>query len=226
MACGERWQPPCLLNLHSFGLVASLVNTLPKWPLYGTGYRAKKRSGNIQAWLMLCVLFSFVVVVFSIYKIVRPEDAGKIASLARHPKCWGTANSGVKLIDMTRMRFRAKYCNSFWLSFRTFCSYCHYKNMCNIHFSFFTQSNRKKIISSFTGMHQALWFEENLRASWLPFLRTLEVRRWCFQWRIYSKQSIFNETHATSYCELHSGDACGWFLLLWPRSLTSGNLKL
>jgi len=32
MACGRR-EPPRLVNLHSFGLVASLLNTLPKWPL-------------------------------------------------------------------------------------------------------------------------------------------------------------------------------------------------
>jgi len=36
MACGGR-QPPRLVNIHSFGLVASLVNTLPKWPPYATG---------------------------------------------------------------------------------------------------------------------------------------------------------------------------------------------
>ena len=31
-----RRQPPRLVNLHSFGLVASLVNTLPKRPPYAT----------------------------------------------------------------------------------------------------------------------------------------------------------------------------------------------
>jgi len=36
MACGRR-EPPRLVNLHSFWLVASLLNTLPKWPPYATG---------------------------------------------------------------------------------------------------------------------------------------------------------------------------------------------
>jgi len=36
MAFGRR-QPPRLVNLRSFGLVVSLVNTLPKWPPYTTG---------------------------------------------------------------------------------------------------------------------------------------------------------------------------------------------
>jgi len=34
MACGRR-QSPQLVNLHSFGLVARLVNTQAKWPPYG-----------------------------------------------------------------------------------------------------------------------------------------------------------------------------------------------
>jgi len=33
-----RRQPPRLVNLHSFGLVASLVNTLPVRPPYATAY--------------------------------------------------------------------------------------------------------------------------------------------------------------------------------------------
>jgi len=36
MVCGSR-QPPRLVTLHSVGLVASLVNTPPKWPPYATG---------------------------------------------------------------------------------------------------------------------------------------------------------------------------------------------
>ena len=36
MACGRR-EPPRLVNLHSFGPVASLVNTLPKRLQYATG---------------------------------------------------------------------------------------------------------------------------------------------------------------------------------------------
>jgi len=35
MPCGRR-EPPRLVKLHSFGLVASLVNTLPKWLPYAT----------------------------------------------------------------------------------------------------------------------------------------------------------------------------------------------
>jgi len=38
MVYGRR-QPPRLVNLHSFGLVVSLVNILLKWSPYATGLR-------------------------------------------------------------------------------------------------------------------------------------------------------------------------------------------
>ena len=41
-----------------------------------TCYRTKKINNKIQTWLMLCVLFLFVF--FSIHKIVRVAEAGKI----------------------------------------------------------------------------------------------------------------------------------------------------
>ena len=40
MACGRR-QPSQLVNLHIFGRVASLANTLPKWSPYATDVQSK-----------------------------------------------------------------------------------------------------------------------------------------------------------------------------------------
>ena len=44
-----RRQPLRLLNLHSFGLVASLVNTLPKWPPYATDFHPRHPPSRVPS---------------------------------------------------------------------------------------------------------------------------------------------------------------------------------
>ena len=57
-ACGRR-QPPRPVNLHGFGFVASLVNTLPKWPRYTTGVSEESPS---ELSLTVCRLTAIIMI--------------------------------------------------------------------------------------------------------------------------------------------------------------------
>ena len=72
MACGRR-EPPRLVNLPSFGLVASLLNTLPKWPPHVTAFYL--RLHNPVAKPSFCFAAAAIARISSTNKAILPPTS-------------------------------------------------------------------------------------------------------------------------------------------------------